>query len=315
MEARGLRAHPRVPLGRHALTSPVPSPQPVTHMAESLSTLDSRWFLHDGLKTLALVVLILAIRLALVRWASQQRGLTVEERRRWVGHIRNGMLLLFGIGMAAIWANELQAFAVSLVALAAALVLATKELILCVSGAALRAGSRFYAIGDRIQVGAQRGIVLDHDLFATTLLEVGPGQVSNLATGRVVIFPNSVLFTTPIVNESFSKDYVFHVLVVPLRNEDDWETGERVLMDAAKAECAEYMQGAADYLHQLEERQLVEAPNPEPKVTLHIDQPGRINLVLRFPVPVRGRARTEQAILRRFLVEMRRLTLGSGGHG
>lgn len=98
MEARGLRAHTRVPLGRHALTSPVPSPQPVTHMAESLSTLDSRWFLHDGLKTLALVVLILAIRLALVRWASQQRGLTVEERRRWVGHIRNGMLLMFGIG-------------------------------------------------------------------------------------------------------------------------------------------------------------------------------------------------------------------------
>jgi hypothetical protein len=39
-------------------------------------------------------------------------------------------------------------------------------------------------------------------------------------------------------------------------------------------------------------------------VMLQLDQPGRINLVLRFPVPVRGRARTEQAILRRYLTAM-----------
>ncbi len=284
-------------------------------MTEALSSLDSRWWLHDGLKTLALVLTVLAIRTLLVRWVSDQKGLTVEDRRRWVVHIRNGMLLLFSVGMAAIWANELQAFAVSLIALAAALVLATKELILCFSGAALRAGSRFYSIGDRIQVGAQRGIVLDHDLFATTLLEIGPGQVSSLTTGRVVIFPNSMLFTTPIINETFSKNYVFHVMVIPLRNEDDWQTGERVLLEAAKAECADYIQGAAEYLHEIEEKHLLEAPNPEPKVTLQVEQPGRINVVLRFPVPVRARARTEQAILRRFLTEMRRLSLGAGGAG
>ncbi|MFO0775241.1 MAG: mechanosensitive ion channel family protein [Nitrospiraceae bacterium] len=281
-------------------------------MTDALPTLDSRWFLHDGLKTIVLIVAIIALRALLVRWVSDQKGLTVEARRRWVIHIRNAMLLLFGVGMSAIWANELQAFAVSLVALAAAMVIATKELILCISGSALRASSRFYGIGDRVQVGTQRGIVLDHDLFATTLLEVGPGQVSNLATGRVVIFPNSMLFTTPIINETFSKDFVFHILVVPLRNEDDWQEGERVLLEAAKMECAEFLPGAKDYLQAVEEKQLVEAPNPEPKVTLHIDEPGRINLVLRFPVPVRARARTEQAILRRFLTEMRRFTLGGG---
>ncbi|GKS60342.1 mechanosensitive ion channel protein MscS [Nitrospira sp.] len=273
-------------------------------MTESLTAIDESWLI-DGLKTLALILTVLALRTLFVRWAASQKGLTVEDRRRWVVYIRNGMLLLFAVGMVAIWANELQAFAVSLVAIAAALVLATKELILCVSGAALRAGSKFYSIGDRIQVGTQRGIVLDHDLFATTLLEIGPGQASHLTTGRVVIFPNSLLFSAPIVNETFSKDYVFHVTIVPMRNEDDWQRGERVLTEAARAECAEYIQNAAAYLHDLEERNLMEAPNPEPKVTLQIDQPGRINLVLRFPVPVRGRARTEQAILRRFLTGMK----------
>ncbi len=281
-------------------------------MINPFASLDSE-VLRDGLKSLAVVITVLAVRQLLVRWVSNQKGLTVEERRRWVVNIRHGMLLLFAVGMVAIWANELQAFAVSLIALGAALVLATKELILCVSGAALRAGSKFYSIGDRIQVGTHRGIVLDHDLFATTLLEIGPGQASHLTTGRVVIFPNSVIFSTPIVNETFSEDYVFHVTIVPLRNEDDWQTGERVLLEAAKAECAEYIQGAADYLHELEQKSLLEAPNPEPKVTLQIDQPGRINLILRFPVPVRGRARTEQAILRRFLLDMKRLSSTSGG--
>lgn len=281
-------------------------------MTNPFVSLDSE-VLRDGLKSIAVVITVLTVRQLLVRWVSNQKGLTVEERRRWVVNIRHGMLLLFAVGMVAIWANELQAFAVSLIALGAALVLATKELILCVSGAALRAGSKFYSIGDRIQVGTHRGIVLDHDLFATTLLEIGPGQASHLTTGRVVIFPNSVIFSTPIVNETFSEDYVFHVTIVPLRNEDDWQTGERVLLEAAKAECAEYIQGAADYLHELERKNLLEAPNPEPKVTLQIDQPGRINLILRFPVPIRGRARTEQAILRRFLLDMKRLSSTAGG--
>lgn len=280
-------------------------------MTNPFGSLDSM-LLRDGLKSLAVVITVLTVRQLLVRWVSNQKGLTVEERRRWVVHIRHGMLLLFAVGMVAIWANELQAFAVSLIALGAALVLATKELILCVSGAALRAGARFYSIGDRIQVGTHRGIVLDHDLFATTLLEIGPGQASHLTTGRVVIFPNSVIFSTPIVNETFSEDYVFHVTIIPLRNEDDWQTGERVLLEAAKAECSDYIQGAADYLHALEQKNLLEAPNPEPKVTLQIDQPGRINLILRFPVPIRGRARTEQAILRRFLLEMKRLSSTAG---
>jgi small-conductance mechanosensitive channel len=93
-----------------------------------------------------------------------------------------------------IWAHELQAFAVSLVALAAALVLATKELILCWSGAALRVGGKVYSVGDRIQIAGYRGVVLDHDIFATKLLEIGrprlaslPGVANNVFMGAVQV--------------------------------------------------------------------------------------------------------------------------------
>ena len=85
-------------------------------------------------------------------------------------------------------------YAVSLVA-SAAFVLETKELILCWSGAALRVGRKVYSVGDRIQIAGHRGIVLDHDIFAIKLLEIGQGPASHLYTGCVAVFLNSLLFT------------------------------------------------------------------------------------------------------------------------
>ncbi|MBM4138168.1 MAG: hypothetical protein FJ244_01605 [Nitrospira sp.] len=66
----------------------------------------------------------------------------MEATRRWVVTTKNWIVLAFLIGLVSIWAHELRAFAVSLVALTAALVPATKELILCWSSTALRIGEK-----------------------------------------------------------------------------------------------------------------------------------------------------------------------------
>jgi len=102
----------------------------------------------------------------------------MEAKRRWVVSVRNTVVFVLLMGLVGIWAHELQALAVSLVAVAAALVLATKELILCLSGAALRVGGKVYSVGDRIQIAGHYGVVLDHDIFATKPLEIGPGHAS-----------------------------------------------------------------------------------------------------------------------------------------
>ena len=136
--------------------------------------------LLDGLSSLLLLLSLLAVRALIVRAISKNPTLSMESKRRWVVSVRNTIVFVLLMGLLVIWAHELQAFAVSLVAVAAALVLATKELILCWSGAALRAGGKVYSVGDRIQIAGHRGVVLDHDIFATKLLEIGPGQASHL---------------------------------------------------------------------------------------------------------------------------------------
>ncbi len=85
----------------------------------------------DSLKSLLLLLSVLIARTLIVRSISRNAALTMEAKRRWVVSVRNSMVFVFLLGLVVIWAHELQAFAVSLVALAAALVLATKELLLC----------------------------------------------------------------------------------------------------------------------------------------------------------------------------------------
>ena len=255
----------------------------------------------DGITSILLLFSLLIVRTLIVRAIAKNPTLSMEAKRRWVVSVRNTMVFVLLVGLVVIWAHELQAFGLSLVALAAALVLATKELILCWSGAALRIGGKVYAVGDRIQIAGHRGVVLDHDIFATKLLEIGPGQASHLYTGRVTVFPNSLLFSNALVKENPGQEYGLYILVIPLRDQDDWRDAERHLLDAAKAECTPFMEEAGRQMKLLEQANLLEAPSPSPRITIQLSEPGRINLVLRFPAPDRGRSRVEQAILRRYL--------------
>ena len=234
-------------------------------MMDWLTSSDSTLIL-DGLKSLVLLAVVLILRAILVRAVSRNQSLTVEARRRWANHARNTLGVTFVIGLIFIWAHELSAFAVSLIAVAVALVLATKELILCLSGAVLRMGGKVYSLGDRIEIHGLRGNVLDQNWLTTTLLEIGPGQMSQQYTGRAVVFPNSLLLSEPLINETYMKDYIVHVMTVPLAADDDWRKAERVLLEAATDECGPFLEEARRHMKRVEGKSWVDAPSVEPRV-------------------------------------------------
>ena len=115
----------------------------------------------DVIKSLILLTIALIVRLVVIRAVRHSQSLSADVKRRWVLTIRNAMAFLFVTGLIFIWAHELSTFAVSLVAIAVAVVLATKELILCLSGTVLRAGTNAYTLGDRIEIAGTRGNVVD----------------------------------------------------------------------------------------------------------------------------------------------------------
>jgi len=190
-----------------------------------------------------------------------------------------------------------------------ALVIATKELILCVTGAVIRTSTHSYSVGDRIEIAGKRGDVIDQNIFTTTLLEIGPGNASHQYTGRAIVIPNSLLLNNPLTNESYTEDFVLHVFPIPLGADEDWQKAELILLEAANIECAPFLQDARRSMERLENKHGLDSPTVAPRVTIQIPEPGKVNLLLRIPTPARRIGRLEQAILRRFLSDFRRLSV------
>ncbi|UZD66872.1 mechanosensitive ion channel family protein [Marinobacter sp. AN1] len=246
--------------------------------------------------TVALLLIVLVVRAVLskvIRTSIQ----STELRRKWLVQTRNGLILVFLLGLVLIWGQELRTLALSIVAIAVAFVVATKELILCFMGSLVKGGARSFDIGDRIQVKDFRGDVIDQNLLATTILEVGPGKLTHQRTGRATVIPNSLFVSEPVINESFTEDYVLHVFTVPFKRDDNWQLAQKVLLDATQAQCEPFLETARRYMRRLGDRRGLEVPVVDPRVSLQVPLAGEIHLVVRFPCRPSQRSAIEQAIL------------------
>lgn len=255
----------------------------------------------DHLTASVIVVVLAIIVRMLVAQAVVRHVAQPEDRRRWLVSIRNWFVVVLILGLGAIWGPALRTLAVSVVALTVAFVVATKELIQCISGSVLRTAARAYSVGDRIQIEKHRGDVIDVNFFSTTILEVGPGRPFHLRTGRTIVIPNSKLLITTVVNESHMRGFVLHMFTVPLSVEDDWERAEKILLEAAAEECKPFVEPARVTMEQLEREHGLEGIPLAPRVSMTLPEAGKLDLVVRFPAPVGRQGRIEQAILRRFL--------------
>ncbi|RLB54927.1 MAG: hypothetical protein DRI90_19840, partial [Deltaproteobacteria bacterium] len=164
--------------------------------------------------------------------------------------------------------------------------------------AVLRASAGSFSVGDRVEIGAPRGAVIDHGLFATTILEIGPGHQW---TGRAVTVPNSIMLTTAVINETYSDNYVLHVITVPVPWDAEWSEAQAALLEVAHEVCSDYLDEAREQLQSQAKDQGLDPPNVAPRVTVEIPEAAKLNLLLRVPTEPRKKGVIEQRVLRRFL--------------
>lgn len=117
----------------------------------------SALYTSDVFASISLTLVLLVAKVIAGRALSRRDDLTPQVARRWTANFRNVLLLVAVIGLIMIWAPQLRTFALSLTAIAIAIVVAIKELILCLSGAALRTFTRAFSVGDVIEVGTTKG--------------------------------------------------------------------------------------------------------------------------------------------------------------
>lgn len=243
-----------------------------------------------------LILLFIIIRILVSRYL-KNKITSADLRRKWHVQIRNGLILLLILGLVIIWSNELRAFAISIVAIAVAFVVATKELILCITGSIIKTGARSFNIGDRIQIKEFRGDVIDQNLLATTILEVGPGKITHQRTGRMTVIPNALFVSEPLINESFTNDFVLHVFTIPFKKEENWKSAQKAVLKAANKYCNPYLEEVRKHMRRISEERGLEVPSVEPRVTLQVPAAGEIHLIVRIPAKSGERSFIEQSIL------------------
>lgn len=261
--------------------------------------LSDRTLMADGLASLGLLAVLILVRYSLGKLISHNPNFSLEQRRRWQVSLRNGLIAVFILGLTVVWASELHALLVSLAAFAVALVVAGKELILCVSGAMLRSGGRLYEVGDWVEIGQHRGSVVDMNMFSTTLIEDDPE--SHQRTGRAIAIPNSLLWNHAVVRDSLLGDFVMHQFTVPIAPGQDWQQAEQKLLKLARDACANCRPAMLASVQQMAEKHALETPQPEPLVTLQFKEADKLALIVHVPTESKQRHAVEQRILRAYL--------------
>ena len=260
---------------------------------------------HKLLSTTILIVTVLIIRKYVVHWIKGKETFLPTFKRQWIVRVRNiTIFLILGI-LVVVWLEQLRTIAASIVVIAAAIVIATKEFLLNVVGFFYRTTAKFVSVGDRIEVDAIRGDVIDQSLMGITLLEIGPGDKTHQYTGNTIYLPNSLFLSATVKNETFLwSDFVFHLMTIPIKADAQWQKAEDALLQAARDVSAPYLEKARKIMQTQALQQNLEQPSIEPRVQIQIADPEKYNLILRLPVPARKRARLEQDIARHYLERM-----------
>jgi small-conductance mechanosensitive channel len=261
----------------------------------------------------SLVVLAVA---ALLGWAAGQ----LWARRRgddpaagyWARKFSHYVAgLLAAVALAVVWRTFAGRASVVLGLAAAGIAFAMQEVIGALAGWVNIVSGRVYRAGDRVQLGAVKGDVIDITPLRTKIMEMGSAAKADDTwvegrqyTGRIVAVSNKMTFTHPVYNYSAAFDFLWEELSVPVYYDSDWEAAEKVLRE--EAEAASDSAGAREAMARMVRQYPVGAQEVVPRVFVRATDECLV-LSARFVVPLRSARSVKDAMIRRVLKRLEEL--------
>lgn len=254
------------------------------------------------LGTLVVFVLTLFIR-RYFKWLIRNHAkIEHDKRRQRLNSIDNLFNMIFVVSLIAIWSSELQDLALSIAAFMVALVIATRDFILCLIGAFFKASTRPYQVGDWVRIGDTVGEVTDSDWLTTTLFEVDLEGKSYAYTGRTASVPNSLIFTHTVQNLNYMRRYVTHSF-------DITRTSGGAHLFAIREKVLEKIQEYSEHFHEvatrynqmIEKRLDIKISGPEPNVRIKTNIEGHNVFTVTLFCPTDEAVEIEQKVTEYFM--------------
>lgn len=263
---------------------------------EALIALGVRLLIFAGL--LALVFLVAEVwRRAVFRYVHDPR-----RRSRLLLLRRIIFWLLVTILVAGTFVTELGSLATFAGLITAGLAVAMQSVLVSLVGYFFLIGKYGVRVGDRVQVGAVTGEVIDLGLVRIHLMELG-GEGSLSPTGRVVAFANSIIFqaSSGLFKQIPGVSLAWHESTLTLPPDADYGALKDKLAAAVSHALAEYHE---DIVRQTREIQrtasMEESSDVQPQVQLHFAAAG-VEASVRYPVLLRHAAEIDERVSRELL--------------
>lgn len=257
------------------------------------------------IREVGVTLAILVIRKVILHWwlhrilessEGQYEHLSFHPQRvhRWMNWGTFAILML-------VWFAQVQNVLLSFVAIAAALVVATKEVILCVMGGVYLRLSHAFSVKDRIEVHGVRGFVLEIGMTYTRVLEIGPEKESQQTTGAIITIPNSVLLSHAIKNESFFGDYTIKSFTFHVPKTMSLDLAESFLKKVADEIVAPYQDAAQKEIIDFCKVSGLALPSVNARIKLLLGSDGQPSLLLKIPIESHRIADIEQRLVREYI--------------
>jgi small-conductance mechanosensitive channel len=238
---------------------------------------------------LAYIAVRLTGRLLLKRVAEPEPRFRV---RRMVVYLAWAISAFF-LGL--VWFEGFRDASTFLGLLSAGLAVALQRPITNIAGFFFIMWHRPFRVGDRIQIAAVRGDVIDVGLFQTTLLEIGNWVDADQSTGRIISMPNYRVFEEHQANYNAVFELIWHEISVVVTFDSDWKRAKSLIEETAVAEYEQIRAGAEETLKRAEAEHIIQYRNITPRVYTSVIDRG-VRLTLRYLCSPRQRRDTEERV-------------------
>jgi small-conductance mechanosensitive channel len=262
------------------------------------------------LARLAVLGVILAVVIGLAElWRRTIFRYVHDTRRRHHFLLLRRIVLWVSIAIiiALAFANELGSVVTFAGLLTAGVALALQSVILSVAGYFFLIGRFGLRVGDRVQIAGVTGEVVEIGLVRLHLMELG-GDGVDTPSGRVVAFPNSVVFQSNagLFKQIPGTNFVWHEITLTLSHDSDHGAVEERVHEAVEAAFSDYREDM-ERQHRQMQRTLTSATvsTLRPRRRLHLTSSG-LQVVIRFPVDLKHAAEIDNRLTRELLTALDR---------
>lgn len=250
--------------------------------------IDAKFF-----SSIATIVILIILSRILILFLSRGRDVRIQYNIRKTVTYSTFILGIFIIGR--LWFQGVDSLSTYLGLVSAGIAIALQVPLVNLAGWAFILWRKPFSVGDRIQIGDQRGDVIDQRIFMFTLMEIGNWVDADQSTGRVVHIPNGKVFNESLANYSRGFQYLWHEIPVLVTFESNWRKAKEILLVIGKNHAEELSGAAERKLRQAAKKLMIFFSVLTPTVYTSVKDSG-VMLTIRLLCEPRTRRGVEQAI-------------------